>query len=101
MSTSAFSPLGANVVITTSAGASTSAQAIPGSGGDVAMCHNSGASIAFVKFGDSAVADATNTDIVLPPNSLLPFAIPVGVTHCKVFNTPGSTLVYVQRGSGM
>ena len=98
----AFSPLGDNATVTTVAG-STTAQAIAGDSSIPAnmMVHNAGATVAFIKFGPSTVAAAASTDAVLPPTSLISFAVPPGVTHCTVFHATGSTTVYVQRGNGV
>lgn len=107
MTAYAFSPLGNNVTIVKPAGASTAAQAIPGAtagqlgAGESAMVYNASATVAFIKFGDSNVADATALDTPLPPNSNLPFSIAPGVTHCKVFAATADGSVYVQRGGGM
>ena len=101
MSLSAFGPLGATLTITTAAGTSTTAQAIPGTGGDSAMVANPNAEVKFIRFGDSNVAAASAADIIVPPNGYMPFAIPPGTTHCTVFGATGAQTVYVMRGSGM
>lgn len=101
MSLSAFSPLGNTLKVTTTAASSTSAQAIPGSGGDCAMVYNPNAEAKHIRFGDSAVAAASENDIVIAANGYMPFAIPPNTTHCTVFGTTASQFVYVMRGSGM
>ena len=102
MPSTAFSPIGNTVSVTTVIG-STPATAIPGdpSGSGTAMVYNSGGTDIFIRFGDVNVIDALTTDIVLPKNSNLPFSIPQGITHFKVYSTAAGALVYVQRGGGM
>jgi hypothetical protein len=100
MSLSAFSPLGNTLTVTTTAASSTTAQSIPGSGGDSAMVYNPNNEVKFIKFGDANVAAASPTDIVVPANGYMPFGIPPGVTHCTVYGATASQSVYVMRGSG-
>lgn len=95
-----FSPLGDTLSVTTTAASSTTAQAIPGTGGDTAMVHNPNNEVKFIRFGSSNVAAASAADIVVPANGYMPFAIPPGTTHCTVFGATAAQLVYVMRGCG-
>ena len=101
MSYSAFSPLGATLTVTTAAASSTTAQAIPGTGGDSVLVYNPNSEVKFIRFGDSAVAAATTADIPVPATGYVTFGLPPGTTHCTIFGTTGAQLVYVVRGSGM
>lgn len=101
MSYSSFSRLGDTVTITTTAASSTTAQAIPGAGGDSALIYNPNAEVKFIRFGDSAVAAASAADTPVPATGFITLGIPPGTTHCTIFGTTISQLVYVQRGAGM
>jgi hypothetical protein len=101
MSNTPFSPLGATVTITTAAAASTTAQAIPGAGGDSALIYNPNAEVKFIRFGDSNVAAATTADTPVPATGYVTLGLPPGTTHCTVFGTTGAQLMYVARGAGM
>lgn len=101
MNNNAFSPIAANVPITTVNG-STTATLIPGSGGNVVMVYNAGASMAFMKLGNSAMTDADATNIPLPPNSMMPYSLdPGSMTHTKIFSGTAAMTVYVMRGGGV
>ena len=97
-----FSPIGSNVSVTTLAGASTGATALPSdAAGNVIMVYNSGASPAFMKLGGAGVAAAAASDIPIPPNSMMPFSIdPATQTHFTIFSATAGMVVYVMRGGG-
>ncbi len=101
MNNNAFSPIGATLTETTVVG-STSAAAIPGSGGVVVMVYNSGSAVAFIKLGGAGMAAADGTDIPLPPNSMMPYSInPSSMTHVRIFSGTAGMAVYVMRGGGV